>query len=148
MSNCDDIVEQWFTKTVQIYPGLMSEFLRTEKDPFRNPVGHALRTSMPTLVQEIFGEMNRERLSQALDDILRIRAVQDLSPSEAVGFIFLLRTLLQTTLSIPSSTLEERVDQLALMAFDQYMQCREQVAQVRANEVARRSSPRRAVSWH
>jgi hypothetical protein len=137
MASSDDLVEQWFAQTVESYPELTSRFLTTEKDPFRNPVGHTLRNEMVVLVQELLGGMNREKVAQALDAIMHIRVVQDFTPSQAVAFVFLVRNILLGTNPPRPAMVGARVDQLALMAFDRYMKCREQIAKVRANEIGR-----------
>jgi hypothetical protein len=89
-----------------------------------------------------------EEIGEALDRIIRIRAVQDYSPSQAVGFVFELKNLVHEELAgTPAVTaeadslrmLDVRVDRLALQAFDVYMQCREQVYSIRVNEIRNRS---------
>ena len=94
MASSDELVEQWFAQTVESYPHLTTRFLASEKDPFRNPVGHALRSGMAILLPELLGAMNADNIAPALDMIVRIRAVQDFAPSEAVGFVFLVRRIL------------------------------------------------------
>lgn len=138
MSNRDAILEQWFTQTAESYPRLTAQFLASERDRFRNPVGYSLRESLAVLLREISGSMDAEAIAPALDGIVRIRAVQDLRPSEAIGFVFLLRPLLLGSNPPRPAMIEARIDQLALMAFDHYLNCREQVAQVRENENRRR----------
>jgi len=137
MSNDDAAVEQWFAQTVESYPRLTAQFLASERDRFRNPVGHSLRRSLAVLLGEILGNMDAESIDPALDGIVRIRAVQDLRPSEAVGFVFLLRSILLASNPPRPAMIEARIDQLALMAFDHYTSCREQLAQARANEQKR-----------
>ena len=119
--------------------------LRAPKpDPFRNPVCYAIRKSLAQLWEQFLGEMNPEAVDQALDTILRIRAVQDISPSEAVAFITDLRPLIrQLSAECDRSLLETRIDQLALAASDKYQQCCEQVAAVRLHEVERLSHAHR-----
>ena len=145
MATFDDLVEQWFTQTLESYPHLASPFLASEKDPFRNPVGHALRSGMAILLQELRGNMNAANIAPALDSIVRIRVVQDFTPSEAVGFVFLVRSILRGTNPPRPAMIEAHIDQLALMAFDQYMKCREQIAQVRVNEAGRKMRVRPAL---
>jgi RsbT co-antagonist protein rsbRD N-terminal domain len=145
MTSTDEIAEQWFAQTVESYPDMTAHFLATEKDPFRNPVGHALRNGMVALVQELLGEMQRNKIAPALDGIIRIRALQDVAPSEAVGFVFLLRPILLGSNPARPAMLEARIDQLALIAFDHYMACREDLARVRANEAKRKSRIRPAL---
>ncbi len=138
MTTTSQLAEQWFAQTLDSYPRHTTAFLRSEKDQFRNPVGHVLRSGMDTLVQEILGEMQRDKIVSALDAIVRLRVVQDFTPSEAVAFVFLLRPILLGSNPPRPAMVEARIEQLALMAFDQYMKCREQIAEARAHETRRR----------
>ncbi len=131
------MVEQWFARTAETYPELSAQFLAGEADRFRNPVGHALRESLARLAAELFGDMNREAVAAALDPVIRIRAVQTLAPSQAVGFVFLLKPIVRALPDEDVARLERRIDQLALMAFDKYMQCREELGEIRINEAKR-----------
>jgi RsbT co-antagonist protein rsbRD N-terminal domain len=145
MTSMETILEQWFAQAIESYPRLTARFLAAERDSFRNLVGHTLREGMAVLLQEILGDMNAGKLSAALDSILRIRAVQDFKPSEAVGFVFLLRPILLGSNPPRPAMLEARVEQLALMAFDHYMDCREDIARVRTNEAKRKIRTRPAL---
>lgn len=145
MVSNDELVEHWFAQTLESYPHLASRFLASEKDRFRNPVGHALRSGMAILLQELLGDMNAANIAPALDMIVRMRVVQDFTPSEAVGFVFLVRSILLGSNPPRPAMIEARIDQLALMAFDQYMKCREQIAEVRAGEAGRRMRVRPAL---
>ncbi|NIR14460.1 MAG: hypothetical protein GWN86_11135, partial [Desulfobacterales bacterium] len=51
-----------------------------------------------SLYEELLGEMNIDRLSSSLNNIIRIRSVQDFSPSQAIGFIFLLKKAIREVL--------------------------------------------------
>jgi RsbRD-like negative regulator of sigma factor len=153
MSVREPILEQWIAQTIQSYPPASASFLSGDDDPFRNPVGHTLRASLTTLFDELRGDMETERIARALDAMIRIRAVQDLTASQAVEFVFLLKPILREfapahdpVLLDPSlnESLNDRIDQLALMAFDKYMQCREQLADIRVNEGQRRIHVRNA----
>ncbi len=144
MSSRDAIVEEWFARTLESYPEAAARFVASEKDPFRNPVGHTLRTAMAALVAEVQGEMDPAQVRGALDGILQIRAVQDFTPGEAVGFVFLLRPILLAHDPSHPATSESRIDHLALAAFDAYLHWRERIAEVRFHERRRRSGPRRA----
>jgi hypothetical protein len=134
--NADDVIlERWIAETVASYPSAVRPFLAGKEDPFRNPVGHTLRRTLATLLEQVQGAMDEARIAGALDDLIRIRAVQDLTPSQAVKFVFLLKPILRQAASEQNQLLlAERIDQLALMAFDKYMQCREHLAQIRLNE--------------
>ena len=135
------LAEQWLGLTLQTYPERSLQFLLREKDPFRNPVGQILKEGIPLLVDELLGDMNAERVRGALEGIVRIRAVQNFSASEAVGFVFLLKKILRE--EFPDGVearleLEDRIDDMALAAFDLFMRCREQVYEVRVSEARRK----------
>ena len=84
-SNREAILGRWFDLIIATYPRGSVDFLSRQKDRFRNPVGHAIRGAVGPIFDEVVSTMDADRLSDALDGILRIRAVQDLSPSEAVA---------------------------------------------------------------
>jgi hypothetical protein len=85
-------------------------------------------------------------LAPVLDNIVRIRAIQDFTASQAVSFPFLLKQIIRAEFepdALPYSeelaALEARIDELALLAFDLYVKCREQVFEIKANEIKRRA---------
>ena len=134
-------MEQCLGHTLQAYPDQSLRFLLREKDPFRNPVGQAFKEGIPLLVDELLGDMNPDRVAHALEGIVRIRAVQNFSASEAVGFVFLFKKILRE--EFPGDLelrleLENRIDDMALAAFDLFMRCREQVYEVQVSEARRK----------
>jgi RsbT co-antagonist protein rsbRD N-terminal domain len=130
--------ERWLALTFETYPPATRRFLLAEKDPFRNPIGAALREGIPRLAEELGGGMNGEAVAQALEGIVRIRAVQDFSARQAVEFLFLAKQALRETLpGGAQAALESRVDEMALIAFDLYVRCREQIFEARLGESRR-----------
>jgi hypothetical protein len=90
--------------------------------------------------------MDAEKVCVSLEDIIRARAIQDLSPSESIAFVFSLKTavrkelkgrLADPGLAADLAEFEARIDQTALFAFDIYCRCREKVSELRINEVKR-----------
>ena len=135
MSVDEAIAERWVERTLSSYPAQALPFLSGEQDPFRNPVGHTLRKNLATLAHELLGSMDKNRIAEALDALVRMRAVQNFSPADAVRFVFGLRAVIQETSGAVSESLQRRIDELALMAFDRYMSCREQIFELRVNEL-------------
>ena len=140
------VVKRWFDRMLQMYPESTTGFLAHEKDPFRNPIGHTLKESLSTLFDGLIRPGDVAALAPALEDIVRIRAVQDFTAGQAVAFPFLLKQILRTEFTADASrypdefaALESRIDELALLAFDLYMKCRERVFEIRANEAKRNS---------
>ena len=138
MSVDEAIVERWVERTLASYPAETLPFLSGEQDPFRNPVGHNLRKNLSTLAHEVLGTMDKHRIAEALDALVRMRAVQKFGPADAVSFVFGLRAVMQESSGTVSESMQSRIDELALMAFDQYMSCREQLFELRVNELRNR----------
>lgn len=97
-----------------------------------DPAGHGLREGLPVLLDEVLGGMDMARVESALSEIVKARAIQDCAAGEALSFIFALRGILR------QPALDDRIDRMALLAFDLYMACREKTYEIKANE-ARRS---------
>ena len=135
------IARQWLELILRTYPSQSVKFLLHETDCFRNPVGQTHKDAIPLLVGGLFGDMDSANVRQALEDIVRIRAVQNFSAKEAVRFVFLLKEILQRELPAEDPIrleLDRRVDEMALVAFDLYSQCREQISAIQVNEARSR----------
>lgn len=145
----DAIVRAWLARMLDTYPSQTSRFLGQESDAFRNPIGHTFQESLGTLLDELLGEMNVEKVKPLLDGIVRIRAVQDFTASEAVAFLFALKTVMREEArsqghdageAADLAILDSRIDEMVLLAFDLFMRCREQLCEIKANEARRRVS--------
>ena len=129
------ILEQWLEHTLASYPSQTARFLRNERDRFCNPVGNTLREGLATLLNELTGEMDTSKIRPALESIVRLRAVQDFTAAQAIGFVFALREILYDNLERGGpSTWQKRIDEMALLAFDRYMRCREEIYEIKARE--------------
>jgi len=141
MGTSEAILERWFAEVVAVYPGQTVSFISTEEDRFRNPVGSVLRESLHCIVEELLGGMNTARLEPALEAIMRVRAIQSLTVTQAVGFVFPLRGILMAILSGDAAgNITARIDRLALLAFEAYARCRERLLEVRLNERLREAA--------
>jgi hypothetical protein len=129
------VAERWIERTLESYPAQTLPLLSGEQDPFRNPAGHAIRESLTTLACELMGAMDKSAIAPALDGMVRLRAVQDFRPSEALRFIFDLRDVVAEVTGEAPHALDSSIDELALMAFDHYMACRDQIAGLREKEL-------------
>jgi hypothetical protein len=131
----DAILETWFAEVLEACGAETVSFLAQEKDAFRNPVGQTLKKNLAVLLQELLGEMDSGRLEPAVAAVVRLRAVQSREGARALGFVFRLRTIVPEHLpEMAEETLSRRIDQLALLAFEEYVRCREQLAEIRLSE--------------
>jgi len=140
------IVDAWFEAVIETYPSDSRRFFKNQKDRFSNPVGNTTFDGLKAIYEEILQGMDRKTVTALLDPIIRIRAVQNFSPSNAVGIVFSLKGVIRKILK---KDLRERqnlsdllefeagIDELGLLAFDVYMQCRQNIFDLRTNEEKR-----------
>lgn len=143
------LVTKWFDLVAGTYPPETARLLKKESNQFANPVGQTIFHGLSDLFEQFLGGAPRDGILSSLDRIIRIRAIQDFTPSQAVSFVFQLKEVVADRLQ--DESLEERfsaadlfefsrkVDELALLAFDIYMQCREKLYEVRVTEVKNRT---------
>jgi hypothetical protein len=139
----DEISQKWFEATLQTYAPDTAQFYKSQKDQFANPVGHITSKGIAFLLDQLLHDFDPDAIRTHLDPIIRIRALQDFTPSQATGFILMLKKILRAHLSekledaaavMELLTLESKIDQLSLIAFDIYMTCKEKIYQIAANE--------------
>jgi len=137
------ILKRWFDLILEAYPADTATLMRKDKDQFTNPVGSTLSREIEVLFKKLCKGSQNERCQASLDSILKIRSIQDFSPSQAVGFVFLLKKAIGETLKneiCKESVMDEwlkfqsSIDDLALQAFDAYMECREKICEIRINQ--------------
>ena len=139
------VVKQWFERLTATYPADTSQFLRSQKDAFANPVGQNSFQSLDGLFDHILKGFDRDTAQPIIDPIIRIRAIQDFTPSKAIGFVFELKEIIQDMAPADPvgqkamADLDRRIDNLGLLAFDVYMQCREKIYDLKANEMRART---------
>jgi hypothetical protein len=148
------ILEDWQQRLADTYAADTARFLRDEKDPFANPVGAAIAQAAETVVDQVCGDLDPAEIRPALDKLIRIRAVQDFTPSQAVAPLYLLKVVVREYLEeamrgvvdadrvIGLTEMEQfalKVDRLALLGFDIYGECRQQLADVRVHEAKKAS---------
>lgn len=137
------ILKKWFDAVADTYPDNTSSFLKKKKAQFTNPVGYNLAEGLEGLFEALLQGVILEKVSVFLDSIVRIRAIQEFAPSEAVAFIFQLKKIvrqelgsdvLQQRMSEELAAFDAAIDDLALYSFDIYMKCREKIYDLKANE--------------
>lgn len=141
----DTIVKKWFDRVIQTYPADTASFLKNKKDPFANPVRGNTLAAMKGVVAELFGQGDRDAISRHLDPAIRIRAVQQFTPAGAIGIVFFLKSIIRDTIKekypqlqsdpqfIPALwKLESEIDDIAMIAVDIYVSCREKIFDLKA----------------
>ena len=138
----DEITKRWIQVVLATYES--PAFLGLQKDRFANPIGYTVTDGLGRLLTVLLSGDDLAAAANPLEEIIKIRAVQDFAPSMALSFVFDLKRVVREVLTrakVDSAVLagmadfDARVDALMLMAFDLYMASRERLFQVRINEL-------------
>jgi hypothetical protein len=157
MSKLDDllrekravITDRWIEKTLETYPAESRAFFMRQKNRFANPVGQALASGLGAAYDALCQEVDSAELCRCIEEIVKVRAVQEFTPSQSVVFALLLKDVIRDEIrkeldkpQIARELLdfERRIDQMSLFAFDMFVRSREKMYQLRVNEVERRVS--------
>lgn len=132
----------WVDRTLDGYtsPG----FFKKSLDTIANPIGSNIRKGLAEILDLLLDGADPVEYEKSLDNIVRIRAIQDFSPSQAIVPFLELKWIIRQVLNENKKTshlvqelteLDCAIDRLALNAFDKYMECREQLFKVRIQEL-------------
>jgi hypothetical protein len=151
------LAQRWLEQTLASYPSEGARFMAKQKDRFANPVGHSMRTGIADVLHKWLAGAPAGELAATMEPMIRVRSVQSFSPGQAVAFVFLLKGVVRAELAARRADapteddlleVDGEVDRLALVAFDVYTRCRDQVHELRVDEVKRRvSGLLRRVGW-
>ena len=143
----EKVLKRWFRHVVKTYPGETARFLLSEKNPFDNPVGSNILKGIEEVLDQLTSGQAIDTVNPFIERMVRIRAVQDFRPSEAVAFVFSLKDIVAEELGNEAqkkefhdemAALDRRIDSLALLVFDAYTNSREKVCEIKLNEVKNR----------
>ncbi len=146
--NQKPILQAWFQSVVETYPEETAKFLKKEKDPFANPVGSSILEGIQGIFTQILGGLPSDDVLPFLDRIVRVRAIQDFTPAQAVSFMFSLKDVVRSRMekdglldryTADLVAFDRTVDRAALMAFNIFMECREKLYQLRIDEIKNRT---------
>ena len=138
-----EILKRWFDLIVETYPSDAATLMKKNRDPFTNPMGSTISREIEFLFSGLCEGCDPGKISGPLDSILKIRSVQDFSPSKAVEFVFLLKKAMGEILKGDIEkegvmeewqTFQSRIDGMALQAFDIYVDCREKIYEIRVKQ--------------
>lgn len=137
------ILEKWEDTILGTYSPDTYTIFKQQKNPFANPIGHKVRTGLEELFDVLCEPSDREVLTPDLQELIKLRAVQDIPASQAVSFIYNLKEIVRSELNKKDVAsfyndwlaLDARIDAAALAIFDMYMAYRERIHQVKFTEL-------------
>ena len=109
-------------------------------------MGHTFSEGIANLLEGLITGEGFDKELPFLDDIIRVRAIQEFTPAQALSFVFSIKGIVREELEkeITQNQLydellkfESEIDELALYAFNVYVKCREQLYELRTDELKR-----------
>ncbi len=140
------LTKKWFDLVLSSYPEATQKIWKSNSDQFTNPVGITTQRVTKELFDLIIDWKDVDAIAKSLEDLIKIRAVQEFAPSRALSFVFLFKKLLRDEFMQDLKkegkldellAFETRVDNLGLIAFDIYTKNRDLITQMRIGEVKR-----------
>ncbi|MDB9822687.1 RsbRD N-terminal domain-containing protein [Deltaproteobacteria bacterium] len=139
------ILKKWLDSILKTYPADTKNFLKKQNNRFANPVGHTIATETENLLDLLIDgqDMDQERIYPVLDRIIRVRSIQDFSPSHSILIIYMLKNVVREVLENEIRdkdllddllTFFTKIDQAALIAFDIYTECRETLYKIKVDQ--------------
>jgi hypothetical protein len=141
-SKKQEILSLWIERTFDSYAA--SGFFKKVGDPFANPVGSNITAGLTALFELLRTDADAQTFDKPLDQVVRIRAVQDLTPAQAVAPFLELKWVVRQVFSGNRNMqpllseldgLDYKIDRMALAAFNIYAECREQLYRNRIREL-------------
>ena len=138
------IITNWIQQILDSWPTETKKYLSLEKNQFSNPIGFTISNNIEKIYEVIIGDGSINEITPLLDEIIKIRAVQELSASQAIDFVFLVKKVVRDELSMEIHQenifdelfdFDSSIDRIALRAFDLYQESREKVFQLRVKEI-------------
>jgi len=85
------IIKKWIDQVLDSYGA--PDFFKKQKDRFANPIGGTISDGLQELYAILLEERELGEAARSLEQIIKIRAVQDFTPSQAVSFVYLLHQI-------------------------------------------------------
>lgn len=128
------------------YPTEARKYFKKVNSDFTNPVGANLYHSLDKLLHTLLSDApDADQVNENVYMILRIKAVQEVLPSQAVSFVPALKQIVEEVcgkaLSDAGVTTKEwldfysDLDTVALYAFDSYSESRELIYKMRLDQI-------------
>ncbi len=143
------LIQRWMAGVFALYPMEAQPLLKKrKKDTFLNPLGHTLASGIEALYDELLHGTSAEKVAPLLAQVIKATSLQDGLPSKALNFLFLFKKALRGQLTEEHllescreelDQVEHLMDQLIRMAIDILVKNREEIYQLKVDEMERKT---------
>lgn len=141
-----ELLSGWFEQMMQSYPEESRKYFKKINSDFANPVGANLYHCLENLLHTLLSDApDADAVNEHVTMILRIKAVQEVLPSQAVSFVPALKQIVERVcgkaLRDGGVSIQEwldfysDLDTVALYAFDSYSDSRELIYKMRLDQI-------------
>lgn len=142
----DKLSLAWFDKLLESYPEETRKYFSKTNASFTNPIGYNIRHCLNNILDELLKESpDSDVLNEELKMILRIKAVQEVLPSQAVSFVPALKQTIERHYKIDRLVSETSLaevldfysdlDTVALYAYDLYVESKMLIYDLRLTQI-------------
>ena len=145
----DTVLTAWANKVYATYPFDTAGFLRSSSNQFSNPVGARTVFLGELLLDSLCGDqVSIEALTEGMEEFIRIRAVQDFTPEQALAVLYLLKECIAELFKAEIVgdrlwpelwELSAQLDGAVLLGFGAYIRSRESMWGLRLEDFKRRN---------
>ncbi len=138
------IVRLWYGHLLESYPRQSRKFIALDTDRFANPIGFTLSDGVERVFDHLLGGRDIEEIEESLAQIVKLRAIQEGSHANALEFLLALKKIIREQCGVNSSAftqvdellaIEDRIDEVFLLAHELYVRSRESIAELKVNEM-------------
>ena len=138
------ILKKWLDEIFDTYPADTSRFLKSRQDRFANPVGHTITANAGYILEGLIKGVDAGPLSACLEQIIRIRAVQDFTPRQAASFMVSLKPVITNQIKTELhkynlgnewAEFENRIDSLSRCAYELHAEMKKRIDLIRTKEI-------------
>ena len=146
--NISSIRRRWHGSVLASYPPETAKLLGSGKGQFSNPVGHTLNAAIDDVLEGLRSGAPIPDIAPALHNLIRIKAVQGFTPSDAVSIVLMLKHAVRDELARSPhefqgaegtilNELDPMIDELLCSCFDLYVECRQKLSEIKEEELKR-----------
>lgn len=132
------VLRKWQNLVFDTYAPDTAAILKSGGDRFANPVSYNISNNLELILDGLTDGRPEETLFPYLEEIIRIRAVQELTPETAVCFMSLLKTAFIAETGVEADDdLADRIERLSASCPDIYRKCRDRIELIKIREKAK-----------
>ena len=138
--NKEWILEKWLDRRLSLFSNQKQSLIKTQMNQFQNPIRHEIQGGLKMILENL--EEKNDKFNEAVEQICRVMAIQDLPPSKAIALFYELKEIVHDRVIKTNNTLKSEdflefntnIENMTLKAFDCYCSHREKIYQLKVDE--------------